>query len=541
MKRIIKKFVFILVVLISSVLLVNRVFVYDTNIAHPGLTKLAAELYNQQGGQLNSQEIKWLMQGAIEEDTPFRWMNHFYDPIHIVGLKSSYDTAKKWAENASNQASYAKGDQTWQRAIYYWQTGNKEKSLIALGHILHLLEDMTVPAHTRDDAHPEGDPYEVWVKNNFKAINGEWIYFNKLEKYFDYLANYSNNNFYSEDTIESKKFTLLNIDGFDAKEVNNGFVRKYFFGNNIVKKYLFWVDVKPLWLGGNTIKESVDDNLILSNHYSLLAPKAIGAGAGVIKLFFEETQKQQTYAKPFWQINPLGIAQGETVGTAENLAQIYQNTSIQLGNLWNAGKKLLWNVGDAQITYDFFTELFATNIVLAQELKNLQQTGQNLVAVPIKIAQETGESIVETMVDFSFRQPAEAQNDKNEIALPAARNDIGDIASVKAFNNDSGNNLLSGFVTTPSLPAVRDSSAMPQNDKKVTDGYVNQGSVSYSGGGSSWSSTAPASGVPGGSGSNASPSSAVSAVEDSSAAPQDDKRQFELVLKKHLFGCCRGY
>ena len=71
MSRSIKIVIFILVVLISSVLLVNRVFVYDTNIAHPGLTKLAAELYNQNGGQLTSQEIKWLMQGAIEEDTPF--------------------------------------------------------------------------------------------------------------------------------------------------------------------------------------------------------------------------------------------------------------------------------------------------------------------------------------------------------------------------------------------------------------------------------------------------------------------------------------
>ena len=146
-----------LAVIVSSALFVSRAFGYDTNITHPGLTKLAGELYNQQGGQLTNQEIKWLMQGAIEEDTPFRWMNHFYDPIHNVGFKSSYDTAKVWVGNASNQASYAKGDQTWQRAIYYWQTGDKEKAMIALGHVLHLLEDMTVPPYC-DDGHPEGDP-----------------------------------------------------------------------------------------------------------------------------------------------------------------------------------------------------------------------------------------------------------------------------------------------------------------------------------------------------------------------------------------------
>ena len=38
-------------------------------------------------------------------------------------------------------------------------------------------------------------------------------------------------------------------------------------------------------------KMSVDDHLILSSHYSLLAPKAIGAGAGVIKLFFESLSR----------------------------------------------------------------------------------------------------------------------------------------------------------------------------------------------------------------------------------------------------------
>ncbi|MEK7189781.1 MAG: hypothetical protein AAB666_02240, partial [Patescibacteria group bacterium] len=490
MRRRIKIVIFVLAVIVSSALFVSRAFVYDTNIAHPGLTKLAGELYNQQGGQLTNQEIKWLMQGAIEEDTPFRWMNHFYDPVHNVGLKYSYDTAKIWAGNASNQASYSKGDQTWQRAIYYWQTGDKEKAMIALGHVLHLLEDMTVPAHTRDDGHPEGDPYEVWVKNNFKAINGEWIYFNKLDKYFDYLANYSNNNFYSEDTIESKKFSVVTIVSQEIGLADDG--EKHWFVNSKDKdegKYplflyksivLPWKQDVPQsnWL------KTVNDSFILSSHFSLLAPKAIGAGAGAIKLFFEETQKQQAFAKPFWQINPLGIAQGETVGTAENLAQIYQNMSGQLGNLWDAGKKFVWNVGDAQTTYDFFIELFATNIVLAQELKNLQQTGQNLAAVPIKIVAETGKAIEEAIRDSS----ASPQNDQE-----ATQSNIGEIASSPVAprndnvpQNDIGGDLLSGFAATPTVTfpesEIASSPVAPRNDNKVA----------YSGGGSSWSSSAPA-------------------------------------------------
>ncbi|MEK9183196.1 MAG: lamin tail domain-containing protein, partial [Patescibacteria group bacterium] len=536
MRRIIKTIVFISAVIISSALFVSRVFVYDTNIAHPGLTKLAAELYNQQGGQLTSQEIKWLMQGAIEEDTPFRWMNHFFDPIHNVGLKSSYDTAKIWAGNAANQASYAKGDQTWQRAIYYWQTGNKEKALIALGHILHLLEDMTVPAHTRDDAHPEGDPYEVWVKNNFKAINGEWIYFNKLDKYFDYLANYSNNNFYSEDTIESGRFNKIFITREEKATIPEGNIKYLFTKNNQQEYKIFRTFVNTDWdtlkSVSNAIKlQSVNDPLILSSHFSLLAPKAIGAGAGVIKLFFEETQKQQAHAKPFWQINPLGIMQGEGVAAGENLIKIYQNISGQVGNLWGAGKKLIWNTGDAQTTYNFFTELFATNMVLAQELKNLEQTGQNLAATPIKIIKETGEATTEAI---------RGSTDVGGIALSliAPRNDsavvvVNDSASASGVPGGSGlansslatqddnNDLLSGFLAKP----TKDSSPRPQGVVAKSDNKMAApaGSIFYSGGGSSWSSSAPepASGVPGGFGGEAT-QGILNPVQDDMGSGQND-------------------
>jgi hypothetical protein len=71
---------------------------------------------------------------------------------------------------------------------------------VAFGHVLHLLEDMGVPAHTRNDwlfAHyrppaSTGNPFESWVEDQVKANGGQcpWsgsgpVVFDKLAKYFD--------------------------------------------------------------------------------------------------------------------------------------------------------------------------------------------------------------------------------------------------------------------------------------------------------------------------------------------------------------------
>ncbi len=73
-------------------------------------------------------------------------------------------------------------------------------TFISLGHAVHLLEDMGVPAHTRNDwlfghyrsALDWGNPFESWVEDQVKANGGQspWsgigpAVFDKLAKYFD--------------------------------------------------------------------------------------------------------------------------------------------------------------------------------------------------------------------------------------------------------------------------------------------------------------------------------------------------------------------
>ena len=72
-----------LLLIIFFLLLAGQASSYDTNINHPLLARKAVELFNESSGNkiALTQEISWIMQGAREEDTPIRWMNHFYNLI----------------------------------------------------------------------------------------------------------------------------------------------------------------------------------------------------------------------------------------------------------------------------------------------------------------------------------------------------------------------------------------------------------------------------------------------------------------------------
>jgi len=283
--------IFLFVFLLIGSILQDKVFSYDTSMAHPNIAELAARLYNDTFDKdLSKQEIAWIKQGAEEEDTPTRWLNHFYDPIYKKGLtfgKEQYP-AKDWVVNPKAQTNFSLGDQSWQRALRDYSKGDKEKSFKALGHVLHILADMTVPAHTREDVHvmPK-DSYEDYVKNNWNKIypnlKYNFIKVDSLTQSVEDLANISNNNFYSDDTINISKYfqpKLVNQKGnyfisvYENKLYNLANVQNSIFNNEISSITIYKLD-----------------NKILSDYSSVLIPKAIGYSAGVIKLFFEETEK----------------------------------------------------------------------------------------------------------------------------------------------------------------------------------------------------------------------------------------------------------
>lgn len=279
-------FAVFLFTLIGLVIIISdKVFSYETDKTHPGVVTIAARVYNNyfKGNGLTEQEISWLQSGVVAEDTPNRWLNHFYDPIHNQGLKGKYLSAMEWATDNRKQAGYALGDKTWQRAIDDYRKGNRELAFKSLGHVLHLLADVSVPAHTRDDIHILGDSYEQFVGNNWPAISKNLfsaeISVDNLAAAFTELAYYANTNFYSDDTIISEKYSLPQMG-------DTYFIGGYFI-QDLAGKTFKLLQARQSILANDLYIYQLD-RAVLTDYVSFLLPKAVGYTAGVIDLFFRE-------------------------------------------------------------------------------------------------------------------------------------------------------------------------------------------------------------------------------------------------------------
>ena len=316
--------IFGLILLVGSVILYSRVFSYNDTITHPALTDNIVDVYNENFDlKLSGQEKEWIKQGSIAEDTPTRWMNHFYNPVSGGGL-FGYLPSKDWAQNSFFQSIEFGGNQTWEKALDSYVKNDKRSAFFALGHVLHLIEDATVPAHTRLDIHPTGDPYESWVRDNIGKnieFSVEPIAIFNLNEVFDEVAYFSNRYFLSEDTIN------INVDGLERglKEVTG---KK---ANCIIRKLdrysICLVALKKSIFGGEEL--FIDDPVVHSDYFSLLAPKAVSYGAGVIDLFFREAEKKklEQSEKSWWDDLWSGIGAFFGFGEGINEDQTGDNSS----------------------------------------------------------------------------------------------------------------------------------------------------------------------------------------------------------------------
>ncbi|MFH7320188.1 hypothetical protein ACHHRT_06165 [Desulfurivibrio sp. D14AmB] len=283
---------FAIVFLISS----SLAFAFDDKRSHPSFTETAvghsiledtliANLGIERGiGTRLSDRIDtfaiidWLKRGAeLEDDPRCRASNHFHDPtkpwpeamltdstwyLNLYCGTSRYSNLV-WAtgmvdENQTplhppvNNDSNINNGRNWSVArdlFYHALTSSSQVerehylagTFLTLGHVLHLLQDMAVPAHTRNDfsqGHIQvigcpggfclsgwiGNPFEGYVRDNFDLIDEEISIISKpftgervLTNFWDTgsvrssnsyqtgfdigLAEYSNTNFVSHSTI----------------------------------------------------------------------------------------------------------------------------------------------------------------------------------------------------------------------------------------------------------------------------------------------------------------------------------------------------
>lgn len=308
------------------------VYAYEPETTHRALTKEAISVFeNYNKDKIFSDEEKEAIKlGSEEEDTYFifRWMHHFYDPVHEDGLMG-FSSSKIWSADTQGQAltnpiytallgnavqSYFSSDTdfSWDRAIYEYVHGDKSRGLQSLGHVLHLIEDATVPDHTRLDPHMsdfdktlgQASVYEEYTKqfteNNIDFAKGliknneKPITHSSLGEYFYDLASFSNGNFFSRNTILDKNYVNPVIRKEIKEYLSNGVLYTFGLSESGFKLALIERnrDTKTGIINTKYFLSDLND-LIMSSYWSALAPKAITGAAGVIKLFFDEVEKEK--------------------------------------------------------------------------------------------------------------------------------------------------------------------------------------------------------------------------------------------------------
>jgi len=158
----------------------------------------------------NKKAFEWLGYGGKKEDEPiyFRSLRHFHDPTveewDKAGLKGIWDSSIIWAQRTDQ---WPGGHYSWQdvRDYFYSALISEDQTtrdyyfaetFRGLGQQMHLIEDASVPLHTRDDIHIIFN-YEGWVEkfrtdsDDTEDIFNSWLANNQRYGYDKAVLNHN--------------------------------------------------------------------------------------------------------------------------------------------------------------------------------------------------------------------------------------------------------------------------------------------------------------------------------------------------------------
>jgi hypothetical protein len=285
---------------------------------HSLLTKNIAAEYLRLGGTLSltASDVELMAGGAVHEDEmrtgyqngyggATRPLNHFFDPVNNRGItKAGVELglpSPRWAVDTKVQANYdvyalaptarlftGVSDYSWDRAVYEYVHGDKQRAIATLGHTLHLLEDATSPAHTRNDAHScswlDGcDPYETYTRVLVPHVAVSPLQvptFTTADQAVYATASYTNANFFSRDTIndfrlpDKKLFKTITVGLHDYLENGNAkiLISDKHFDKDVGEDIFLYLYPEA-------------DRSILQSNWEVLSAKAVTNGVGLVQLF----------------------------------------------------------------------------------------------------------------------------------------------------------------------------------------------------------------------------------------------------------------
>ncbi len=384
----------IIVIVIFMIFIISSISnAYDNKDTHRRITKVAipaSKLDNYLKQNLGTakgykEEIKgkqiidWFREGSYAEDVPnCRASNHFHNPLLPWNQSAMSDQPwwldiacldwKPWYSNVTWATGYLSPPPAGSKAsfstlykIYNWDEArevyhralttalkyDREDAFVSsfetLGHILHLLQDVSVPAHVRNDftshlilngtisLNPKNwviQPYEHYVKINPTLVATATPVFpsfanlSRLTDFWDTnqynggnpstslsigLSEFANANYFSDSTIPSNNPTTEHSFPYPQVNLTNSYICEDFLpGSNKPTKYLSRTSCPTGGTGTvdhfaaisfmnkadnitnsniQTLKVWLDDN-VHNTYAKELIPRAVGYSAGLLDYFF---------------------------------------------------------------------------------------------------------------------------------------------------------------------------------------------------------------------------------------------------------------
>ncbi len=295
----IRKFIlFIFIMFISY----TPVYAYEIS-AHKSLHENIIREYERlTGTPILASYRQALLFGAEHEDDNPRYVNHFLDPIYNRGFKGKRPSSLQWAQNPYLQGNFSRfggkntklfefdNDYSFERAVYEYVYGDKLRAMKALGHVLHLAEDLTSVPHTRDDAHGGvllggKSYYEEYTSDKKSDVRLKYVpRYSSLRELFYKTAYFTNSNFLSKDTI-FKKYAM------PKKDLSK--IKGYYMYNNLGSKLVF-IDYNIDKFGQKHINYiNFYDLSVMQDYWKHLSYKAVESGVALLGLFFREVEKEK--------------------------------------------------------------------------------------------------------------------------------------------------------------------------------------------------------------------------------------------------------
>ncbi len=324
---------------------------------------------------VNGEKVRqWIEDASVDED--YNWnsildpiYSHFYNPItNTSGVGGVCPSAYDWANDPNNPWSWEKARDSFYKGLTLTTKTDREKALAdsfsAIGHVMHLVEDMSVPAHTRADLHASIFPASLIVgKDNYEAYTADpnnslsytettFPYWNvstssvaprqlwdmdslsETAMYSDDhigLAEYSNANFFSNGTIFSG-FSFPSWGGVvEYTDSSTGKVKTYLrkttegeYIEHLAAARWYYKYLPTSW---KRLGLKLDD-AVCQDYAAKLIPRAVGYSAGLLNYFFrgqiEAVNPQLTASGTTFKIK--NNTPNETMDAPGNFVVSYQYT-----------------------------------------------------------------------------------------------------------------------------------------------------------------------------------------------------------------------